>query len=440
MSKIRIHTGKICLGEGPVIEVNVTRTGDFSDPRYGDFRITRAMLDQMVENFDANVYGQKIFADLSHRPQDGAAGEFKRLWVECAGAECRLMGEIELTPYGEEAVRERGFIYLSAEFSDDWVDNETKVSHGCVLHGAALTTRPVIKRLTPITLSEEECQAGYQVFCTQELIKSLSDDNMKDEFIRALREKLEKMKLAEELIAKFISMFEEQTVQVYDKQALQVMSDTSSSAAYKVTQYLSENPTDSTIKLDFSNMPAPIHQPAPDIAGEVARQLAEIRKAETDAALKLAESHSANLSTYRALVQAEKGLDDIALKSLTEAESLIEAGQDPAHVRKLAEFQIKQAHAQVAARKLTSMGYPGPQGHVRITVEDGNAIKSLQEGIDANFGITALSDSERYGRTGGRLLEKNKAFASRVLAEFDKNNAKRLSEEARQYRLAGASD
>jgi len=37
--------------------VTVTRTGTFSDPRYGQFEISRHMLGQIVENFDKCVYG-----------------------------------------------------------------------------------------------------------------------------------------------------------------------------------------------------------------------------------------------------------------------------------------------------------------------------------------------------------------------------------------------
>lgn len=429
MSKIRIHTGRIYLADGPTVNVNITRTGNFSDPRYGEFSITRAMLEQMVANFDSGAYGQKIFADLNHRPQDGAAGEFYRLWVECAGAECCLMGEIELTPYGEQAVRERGFVYLSAEFSDDWVDNETKISHGCVLHGAALTTRPVIKRLTPITLSEEDCQAGYRIFCTHELIKSLSEDYMKDEFIRALREKLEKMKLAEELITKFISMFEDQTTQIDDKQALQVMSDTISSAAYKVTQYLSENPTASTIKLDFSNMPAPIHQPAPDIGGEVKKQLAEIRKSEAVAAKNIADAHASNMELFRVMVKAEKGLDDVSLKMLSDAEELIEPGMSEHQVMQLAAFQIKQSHAQVAARKLASMGFPVPQGVVRlISDEVDNSVKGLSEQISARLKFPKFTPSEE-----------NKKLAENVLAQYDEENISKLMAEAEMFKASNGS-
>ncbi|WP_457394184.1 hypothetical protein [Roseateles sp. P5_E1] len=62
--------------------VTVTRTGSFTDPRYGRFEITLAMLEQMGSNFDGRVFGQDVFIDVAHKPSDGAAGKVMRLAVE----------------------------------------------------------------------------------------------------------------------------------------------------------------------------------------------------------------------------------------------------------------------------------------------------------------------------------------------------------------------
>ena len=84
--------------------VTVTRTGRFTDPRYGVFDITRSMLQEMVRNFEADTYGQKIFIDISHKPADGAAGEVLKLAVEGD----RLRAQVKWTPFGREAIRARG--------------------------------------------------------------------------------------------------------------------------------------------------------------------------------------------------------------------------------------------------------------------------------------------------------------------------------------------
>ena len=133
--------------------VTVTRVGSFTDPRYGRFEITPTMLSSMVKNFDRKVYGQEIFLDVNHVPGNGAAAKVMRLSVEGN----RLRALVEWTPFGLEAVKDRGFVYLSAEYADNFQDNEAGIFHGPTLLGAGLTVRPVIKHLDPVTLS---CEAG----------------------------------------------------------------------------------------------------------------------------------------------------------------------------------------------------------------------------------------------------------------------------------------
>ena len=50
----------------------------------------------------------------------------------------------------------RTVAYLSAEYHENWRDNEAGNPHGCVLLGAGLVTRPCIKRLDPVQLSEAD--------------------------------------------------------------------------------------------------------------------------------------------------------------------------------------------------------------------------------------------------------------------------------------------
>jgi hypothetical protein len=84
--------------------VTLTRTGSFTDPRYGRFEITREMLLQMVENFRRGTYGQDIFIDVAHQPSNGAAAKVLDLSVEGN----RLRARVEWTDYGIEAeVRKR---------------------------------------------------------------------------------------------------------------------------------------------------------------------------------------------------------------------------------------------------------------------------------------------------------------------------------------------
>jgi hypothetical protein len=125
---VRFLSQAIELAEGAKQTwVTVTRTGDFSDPRYGQFSITPLMLAQMVANFDKRVIGQDIYIDVAHKHADGAAAKVLKLAVESA----KLRALVEWTPFGMEAVQKRGFTYLSAEFHENFTDNEGGAAHGC---------------------------------------------------------------------------------------------------------------------------------------------------------------------------------------------------------------------------------------------------------------------------------------------------------------------
>ena len=104
--------------------VQVLKIGRFTHPS-GEVEITRRVLGEMVRNFQAETYGQAIFVDVAHNPEDGAAGVITQLWIESD----RLMADVEWTPYGLEAIQDRGFRYLSAEFNENWVDNELSLIH-----------------------------------------------------------------------------------------------------------------------------------------------------------------------------------------------------------------------------------------------------------------------------------------------------------------------
>lgn len=134
-------------------KMQICRVGTFTDPRYGTFQITKLMLDEMVANFKRGVRGVIPALDYKHESDDVAAGWFKDLYVE--GDE--LWANIEMTPKGEKVLADKEFGYVSADFDTGYTDNETNEKFGCVLLGAGLTNRPVIKRMeSVIQLSEKE--------------------------------------------------------------------------------------------------------------------------------------------------------------------------------------------------------------------------------------------------------------------------------------------
>lgn len=407
----------LSLGEEAAPErwVTLTRTGDFTDPRYGKFSITPAMLAEMVKNFDAGVYGQKIFLDVAHKPQDGAAAEVLALAVEGN----RLRAKVRFTPMGVDAVKNKGFVYLSAEYHESWRSNEQgkeAISHGCVLLGAGLVTRPCIKHLDPVQLSEGD--GDVVTVLHPKLFSDLMNEvmTMWEKQLKKLREQLAAKKLSEATIKAMVKAAEDALKAVTDEATAVKLCDALAGVE------ISDGAAPPVIQLSVSGQGVSM--------AEVQKFLAE----QETAAKQLAEG----LSTKRELLLAEisKGVTDVALaKSLAEDLSdVISADMSDDRVKQLAERQVKRGKEIEAAKQLSSMGWQG-RGTPHITVDDSNSVKALQETVDRRLGLTTLRASQRYWNTGGQLLEENKAFAERVLAEWDAAHAHRLRAEHKM--LAG---
>lgn len=404
--------------------VTVTRTGKFSDPRYGQFEISREMLLSMVRNFDARTYGQDIFIDVSHKPTDGAAGKVVKLAVEGD----RLRALVEWTPFGVEAIKVKGFAYLSAEFHENWQDNEAGNTHGCVLLGAGLTVRPVIKRLDPVLLSE--VGGDTPTYLHPELQSTLLQeiDTMKDKMLKALRAKLEAMKLAEVNIATLVASFEKTLGDVADEARATLLLAEFEVLGQQLATAVGEKPAHITLAAPSGGL----------TAADVTRILAEAKDKEAKDAKVLAEARDTNLKLLSDTIAAAPGLADDVKKSLAEeVADLVTPAMNADQVVKLAAMQVKKGNELAAARQLSGMGYQFPAGNVHISVDSSNNVKALQETTDRRLGLLDKSDAERYERTGGVLLAKNKAFADKVLAEFDRARGADLHAE---HKMLAAGD
>lgn len=164
--------------------MQVCRAGTFFDERYGEFTISKAMLSEMIDNFQANARGVIPALDYKHESDDVAAGWFKKLYLK----DDELWADIEMTPKGLKVLSDKEFGYVSADFETGYQDNETKKKYGCVLMGAGLTNRPVIKRMeSVITLSE-----GNKIMNEdQDLIDELKAEGYTDEEIAAMIEEVD---------------------------------------------------------------------------------------------------------------------------------------------------------------------------------------------------------------------------------------------------------
>jgi hypothetical protein len=418
---------KIELAEGKTTStVTVTRTGTFTDSRYGRFEISKDMLLAMVKNFKAGTYGQDIFLDVDHKPGNGAAAKIINLSVEGN----RLRAEVEWTQYGIEAVRDKGYQYLSAEYSENYTDNEAGHQHGPVLLGAALTVRPVIKHLDPVRLSEASA-SDHPLLIHPELVAQLSEElnTMYKNYLERLTAALTAFKLSTPVVGQLCGAFETTAKELGEDQAKLDKLFTNFEATGK---QLAEQIGDKTVTLSI-NTPAPSGEKLLS-EDDVKRMLAEDRDRREQEAKTLAEKLTTNKDLFNKLLsEAEglKGLDEEAKKTLAAAADLITADMSAEQVTKLAEHQISIGNTLSVNTQLAALGYRAA-GTVQLTQTDQRTALSLQDSI-----ISALKQTNEFAAGKLKLAEKVSPFIEKVLSEFDRLNAPAIAAEVK--RLAGGT-
>jgi len=394
-------------GDAPTSWVTVTRTGKFWDPRYGDFEITRTMLSDMVRNFDANTYGQEIFIDVAHKPQDGSAAKILKLSVEGD----RLRALVEWTPFGVDAVKTRGFRYLSADFHENWQDNEARATHGCVLLGSGLTIRPVIKRLDPVQLSETEGE-DVAILLHPTLLSELINEvkNTMQKHLEELRKQLQAKGLSEAAIAAAVKLAEQAMTGMTDEAAMKTLCEAFASNAKSLGE---GGPVSITVQGGMT---------AADVNAAVAKQLADLQASAKTLAESLEAKHKLLAETIDTL---GKALPDTVRKELADGlRPAITADLPDAAVKALAEVQVNLAERAEANKALSAQGFSF-RGNAHITVDDSNTIKALQESIDRRLGLTPPKDSP------------NADFVAKVLAQYDAQHGAQL---AREYKQLSGGD
>jgi len=410
------------LAEGsPRATVTIIRTGTFSDPRYGTFEITRDMLLSMVRNFDARTYGQDIFIDVAHEPANGSAAKILSLKVDGN----RLRADVEFTPYGVAAVKDRGFVYLSAEFVDDFVDNESRTAHGPTLLGAGLTTRPVIKRMDPVTLAEGT--GTTPVFLHPELIRQLSEslEQTTMNWLETLRANLRALKLSEDTIKSICSAYEAAAKNLgEDATAHKGLVDSLTATGKTLAEGGHTGPITLSVQAPAGKMLS---------EADITKLLDDRETARVDAATKLATDKAARVKLFSDTLTAATGLSDDTRKLLSaNVDGLITGAMTDDQVKSLAENQIALGNQIESSRKLAEQGFPIRSGVTHITVDDSNKIKALSENVRKGLAQT----QEAFN---GKLVfveeAKQSPFIKTMLAEFDREHAMQLHQEAKM--LAG---
>ena len=144
--------------------VQLFKTGKFWDSRYGTFSITRQDLAQIRDNFELGLKSSGESApvnlpmDYNHgtskpeTPEKGmAAGWIRAVELRKDGAE--LWAQVEWTPRAAELIAAKEYQFVSPTFAYDYTHSNGK-DLGTTLLAAAITNRPVLEGMSPLTLGK----------------------------------------------------------------------------------------------------------------------------------------------------------------------------------------------------------------------------------------------------------------------------------------------
>lgn len=161
----------------------IAKLGSFSDVRYGDFAITADNYADWVRNMAA-LQGGRLAIDYDHSA-DRAGGSSKAAgWITAlslqTGAALNAsdpgrwdgldqkasyaVADIEWTPEGAQAVRDRYWLYVSPSIDDHYRD-EQDTDHGSALVGVALTNRPFLRQGMPVVSLSLAAEPAFATSC-----------------------------------------------------------------------------------------------------------------------------------------------------------------------------------------------------------------------------------------------------------------------------------
>jgi len=407
--RIRILGDSVSVDAGQKTSmVTIIRMGDFYHPQYGDFAVTRELLEGIVRNFNTKTYGQKIFLDRAHKPEEGAAAEIRKLFIDGN----KLRAQVDWTPFGIELVEQKGYRYLSADYIENYTDNESRQTHGPLLFGAGLVTRPHIKHLDEIQLAECTDVDG-DLPISGRLLRILNEDiAMKwADLIRKLQEKLMKLALPEGVADTMIKLAEASVKSLTELPSVEAALLQIEATAKQLAEAA---PSNAEVNLQLQGLDE----------DAVRRILAEDRQTAATETKQLAEALAARRKKLTETIDAAKGLEDADRVELKESlTDLITPEMSDDQVVRLAELQIGNQSKLIAARRLADagVGISSPMGTVRLSDTPTETAATLEKLQREMLGRTAAA------RNGGLILSETvDPFVQDVLAVFDTKNAAQI--------------
>ena len=184
-------------------KIQILKLGEFIvDEDDNRLKIEKSHMDSMIKNFAENVRGIDIMLDYKHDTEGEAAAWFEKIYL--SEDQEKLWAEVEWTPNGAKAVTNKDFRYVSSDIHFNYKDNESGEKFGPTLLGAGLTNRPVIKRMKPITLAEndnneDEMNEEEKKALEEKLAESLAENKKLADIVAEMKKKGEDDDAAKEL-------------------------------------------------------------------------------------------------------------------------------------------------------------------------------------------------------------------------------------------------
>ncbi|WP_025918211.1 hypothetical protein [Herminiimonas sp. CN] len=404
----------------------ITRVVKFSDPRYGVVDITRGLLLQIVDNFNKGTYGQDIFLDVAHAPNAGAAAKIVKLAVEGN----RLRGLMEWTPYGTDAVKNKGFTYLSIEYTDDYVDPETSEHRGPLMMGAGLVVRPAVKGNQPVdaTRLSESGDETPLIIHPELQTKLLQELHMKHaQLLEKLRKTLQEKKLAASVIESLMLAAAESVKNVLEEAAATILLKAFEDTGIKLAEEIGGREVTLSV-----NVPAI----APGMTADQVIALMQAENQKAAAGVKaLADKQAGNVKLLSDTIAAVTTFDADVKKALAEAVvELVTPEMTPEQVVKLAQVQITQGNQLAVARQLSALGFHAPLGSIGIP---GISVPFEESKKLAGIYHDNLKLTSHFAEGKLRLSPKDNVFINKVLAEFDRLHSGQISNEVKMLSGGG---
>jgi len=134
----------------PRSRIQVAKLGRFKDPRYGTFTITPQDVQSWTRLLSDHFNG-RVPIDLDHKTDKGVSSE-AAAWITSIELDGdKVMSNVEWTPLGESAVREKRYLYISPTFVGGLRD-QTDRNLGPALLRAALTNNPFLHDMPAVSL------------------------------------------------------------------------------------------------------------------------------------------------------------------------------------------------------------------------------------------------------------------------------------------------